>query len=1114
MRNSVPPDLRLTLFGSPRLARADGTPLALRSRKHLALLIFLATEQRQSHSRDSLLALLWPEAGETAARNNLRVALADLRKTLGDNETALLQTTRHTVQLELAGGHGLDVLAFRVLLETVRAHAHDALERCADCLGHLEQAAVLYRGDFLAGFSLPDSAAFEEWAALQREQLHQQQLATLATLAVAHELRDDHAGQVAYGRRLLALEPWREEAHDLVIRGLWSLGERGAALEQYEACRRILADELGLAPSPELTALVERLRASAAAGQSSIPHSFTTPPGDARSPGGAARPAQQLPVETSLLVGREDELARLAEALASPHWRLATEPTPESWPVAAAPATTLPAALTPLVGRERELAELSALLLQPELRILTLVGVGGMGKTRLAQEIGRACLATFANGVAYVSLAPLADPAAIAPAILAALDEHPGSGDPLQVLLTCLRPRRLLLILDNFEHLLGGAALVSAIAEGAPQVTILATSRERLNLRGEHQYLLGGLAVADDDATAALRMFVEQARRVLPSFALERANRAAVLRICRLVDGIPLGIELAATWIETHSPAEIATEIAQNLDFLAAEWRDLPERQRSMRAVFDWSWQRLSAAERQVLARLAVFRGGFTRQAGQAVAEASLPVLTRLLHKALIQPRAPSAAPGRYEQHELLRQYADEQLQRSPGEAAMTAARHAAFYLKLAERGNVTVSNDEHEAWLAEVAHDHDNIRAALAYCLEASAGSAGSGSDDPERREAAPHPNELGLRLAGAVWPFWQRHCYLSEGRKWTERLLARADDEAVAPLVRANALYGAGWLAHDQDDFPSADAFFAAGRQLDQALGKTDRVTQVLAHRGIMARGQGQYAEAIALVEESLALARSTENLASIAYALFRLGVIMREWGQYARATIIYEECVAVYRTLGDRRGEAFCLLGFADIGRDQGDVATLRAYSGEALAISRAIRQPWVTGFALNNLALAALMEGDLERAAELGEEALTLFQVHDIRGGVVEVLVTTGQIAAAAGATEQAWVRLAEGVRRGWPGGPHWLVATGVEELARQLGPQPDAVRLHGATNSWRSVMGVPVLTYRRPAYEASVAAARGALGEAQFAALWAEGALWPPERAVAVTLTLKPRGAQG
>lgn len=211
------------------------------------------------------------------------------------------------------------------------------------------------------------------------------------------------------------------------------------------------------------------------------------------------------------------------------------------------------------------------------------------------------------------------------------------------------------------------------------------------------------------------------------------------------------------------------------------------------------------------------------------------------------------------------------------------------------------------------------------------------------------------------------------------------------------------------------------------------------------------------------------------------------------------------SVRAALGDRGGVAFVLLGLGDIARDQGDAAQVQAYCAEGLAIGRALEQPWIAGFALNNLALAALMQGDLGRAAALAEEALTLFRAHGIRGGVVELLITTGQIASATGSIERAWSNLVEGVRRGWPAGPHWLVATGLEELARLLEHSPAAVRLYAATTTWRTAMGVPLPAYRQPSYEAAVSAARSALGDDQFAALWAEGAAWQPERAVAVVL---------
>lgn len=1073
-----PSRYRITTFGSVSLSTdPDHAAITLRSRKHLALLIFLAVPQGRAHSRGTLVALFWPEISEDAARNNLRVALADLRRSLGD-AAASLETDRVSVRL-LPGGHTLDVDEYESLLAAVQAHSHVRLESCDSCISRLAGAAALYRGDFLDGFSIADSEAFDEWATRNRERQRLAQLALLHQLAVSHEQREDHAAQVAYGRQLLAIEPWRESAHDLVIRGLWATGQRGAALKQYDACRRVLADELGLQPSPELAALAERLRAQSTldvdtTGPTTTSHAdiSASQSGTAGEPGSGHRRS----VDVALPGGLTGEI---------------------------------PAALTPLIGREHELVQLSALLRRDDVRIVTVVGVGGMGKTRLAQELGRASRAHFSDGVCFVSLAPLADPSAIAPAVLAALDEY-ATGDAQQALLLSLRPRRMLLILDNFEHLLDGVPFVSAIAEAAPHVTILATSRERLHVHGEHQFLLSGLAVgpgsAGDDDSPALRMFVERARHLQPAFELDHRNDAAIRRICRIVDGMPLAIELATTWLEMLAPADIADEIAQNLDFLTTEWQDLPPRQRSMRAVFDWSWSLLNESEQQVLRRLAIFRGGFTRNAAQVVAGASLVVLNRLLQKALVKAGEGNRS-GRYELHELLRQFALEDLIRHPSDAEATADRHLAFYVGLAERGDPGAPKAESEAWLGDVARDHENIRAALAYSLEPRPSTQIVGGTNAEPIVAKA---ELGLRLAGAVWTFWQRHCLFIEGRDWIERLLAKAP-EATSP-ARATALYGAAWLAHDQDDFPSADAFFVAGLALDQDLGQTDRVASVLVHRGIMARGQGQYGEAIALIEEGLKLSRAAGNLAGVAFSLFRLGVVIRECAQFPRAAAIYNECLTIYRALDDEEGEAFVLLGLADIARDQGNLADLRVANTAALAIGRALKQPWITGFALNNEALGLLMDGKTDHALATSEEALALFRTHDIRGAVVETLITTGMIASASGAKRQARAQLEEGVQRGWPAGPHWLVVTGIEELARLDRPVREAALLLAACEAWRAVMGVPAPMFRRSTLETAIAATRRQLGETQFAALWSEGAAMAPDEAV--ILALDPATARG
>jgi DNA-binding SARP family transcriptional activator len=345
--------LTITLLGPLQATRADGTPVAFRSRKELALFAYLAVEHARPQRRDALLALLWPDAPVGAAQNSLRVALAHLRQSLGRDAASLI-IDRQTVRLAPGPNGWLDVAAFRELLDACKTHRHKKREACPDCVERLERAVDLYGGELLAGFSLPDTSPFEEWALMRRAELHHAILGALVTLADAHEDADDYPALCHCARRQLAIEPWHEPAHRTLMRGLALTGDRAGALAHYQVCRTVLADELGVEPDAETRALYERIRA------------------------GELAPATRD---------------------------------------AGAPAHALPLPLTPFVGREAELATLRA---SADVRLLTLVGVGGIGKTRLALELARNKLDAYVDGVFFVPLARLESAEAITPVIAAA----------------------------------------------------------------------------------------------------------------------------------------------------------------------------------------------------------------------------------------------------------------------------------------------------------------------------------------------------------------------------------------------------------------------------------------------------------------------------------------------------------------------------------------------------------------------------------------------------------------------------------------------------------------------------------------------------------------------
>jgi predicted ATPase/DNA-binding CsgD family transcriptional regulator len=761
-------------------------------------------------------------------------------------------------------------------------------------------------------------------------------------------------------------------------------------------------------------------------------------------------------------------------------------------------ASAFPSSATPLVGREREVMNVGELLRQPTIRLVTLTGPGGVGKTRLAMRVAEAVGEDFPDGLWFVPLASISDPALVLSAIARALDvRETGHRSLSEGIAHFLHGKDALLILDNFEQVVDAAPLVAELLARCKHLTCLLTSRALLRVSGEHAFPVLPLPLPPTAAVTtveratkspAVRLFVTRAQAVRPDFEITSANAATIEAICRRLDGLPLAIELAAARVRHLTLEELASRLVGDergatLRMLTGGPRDAPGRQQTLRYAIAWSHDLLAPEERALFRRLAVFVGGFSLEAAEAVVnsagDATIDVvegIAALVDQSLLQQDEASGGASRYSMLEMVREFALEQLETS-GEAATVHGAHAAYYLALAERAAPLLHTEHQQAWLERLQVEHANLRDVLARAEQ-------SGNIC------------CALRLAAALWRFWHRRGYWAEGLSWLNRLLTlSAATGDVDPATRAKALTGAGWLAHYQNDVAAAQTALAEGLEGYRRLGRTDGLVEVLHCQALVAQSLGENRRAAQLGEEALSHSRASGDHARIAESLCYLSRATRELGDYDRATALAQEALILHRAARNRGGTAVALMVLGDVARDLGHTAEARDRCQESLAIFRELNEPLGEGFTLNNLALAAYGEGDLDLARTLSEESLAVFRRVDVKNAMVNVLPTLGAILEAAGDSAAAFAALTEALELALQVGPRWAVATileGIASVAAGQGQVHVAVELASGAAALRTEIGVPVRPNLRADLERMLAKTRASLGPESFADAWTRG----------------------
>ena len=1003
--------------------------------------------------------------------------------------------------------HALGTEAARLQSPTSQALALDLMDAEVDVVtfdlgiqkgdaSGLQVAIAAYRGPLLGDCP-------EEWALLERGNREQSYLAGLRTLAETALERGDSETAIECARRIIAVDPLQEAAHRILIRALASTGDVGAAVQAYRDLRLHLHRELNTEPGPLTTELYNRVRAG----------------------------ARQKVVAADVVVPSHDVL-----------------PSPRR----------IPRPLTDLLGRSEEVAKVAARLRLR--RLLTLTGTGGLGKTRLAVAVAEALAEDYADGAWFVELAGLSDPNLVVQVVASTLGVRDEAGRTLhESLVSFLRSRLLLLVLDNCEHLLETCAvLVSDVLDACSGVRILATSRQALGITGEVNWPVPLLPVPDlahlpSDAEALLgelnqvasvRLFLERAEAVQKDFALTPRNALSVARICERLDGIPLAIELAAGNVKVLPIEQIARRLHDVLRLLTRGSRTAQPRQQTLQATLDWSYDLLTEQERFLLRRLSVFADGWTLEASEWVGSSThddgihgsmplitgievLAVLTSLVDKSMVQVSERKDCI-RYLMLETVRQYAWDRLVEN-GESEAVRARHRDVFLNLAEAAERKLGGMEQGEWLLRLEEDHENLLAALDCSLkENGVGTA--------------------LRFCRALSRFWIIRGHLSEGREWCVRILGKVEGGE-----RATVLDAVADLASHQGDYASTRGYAQESLGIYEELGDRRGVAASLNRLGDAECNQDDYVAAQGNFESSLVIYRETGDQAGLAQSLSRLGRVANFRDEHDKARACFEESLGLYRALGDRSGAASCLNGLGNADYYQSDLTSARANYDQALALYKEIADKGGIAYSLNGLGIvaSALAEHDAARSyygdslaiyQEMGDRRGIACLLHDLAGvaavqrdhasaishyqesvsiskeigdrrGLANSLGRLGRLTMAEGDYSAARSILQSSLAIQLEIGNVWGIAESLESFGSILahkGNVTEAVSLFAAAESLRTEIGGALSPVKREVFDRTVADGRIRLGEEMFAKAWEHGSTMAVEAAIEMAL----QGAEG